>query len=614
MFSEILEKISWEETTARIASKTDADVRRALSKERCDVEDFMALISPAASPYLETMARLSKKYTEERFGKTVSMFVPLYLTNSCTNSCVYCGFHASNPMKRVILTETEIVNEYKAIKKLAPFENLLLVTGENPAKAGVPYIARALDLARPYFSNLKIEVMPLKAEEYAELKGHGLNGVICFQETYHKAHYNIYHPKGMKSKFEWRVNGFDRMGQAGVHSIGMGVLIGLEKEWRTDIAMMAYHLRYLQKHYWKTKYSINFPRMRPSENGDFQPNATMSDRELAQATFAMRIFDHDVDISYSTREPARIRDHMGRLGVTTMSAESKTEPGGYCSYPQTLEQFRVSDGRKAAEVDAALKHMGREPVWKDWDASLADSEPPAHAPGKHAGGNARYQRQTSLPEIGEAGQKRLRDAKVLIVGLGGLGSPISLYLAGAGAGKLGLVDSDVVSLHNLHRQVLYSEAEVNRPKAECAARRIKALNSETSIEAYPLRLDASNALRIISGYDVVVDGCDNYATRYVISDACQALGVPYVYGAICGFQGQVSVFCRGRHAKTYRDLYPDELQNQTVPPPVIGVTPGIIGCVETNEVLKLIIGHGELLAGKLWTIDLRTMETCIINL
>ena len=229
MFSEELEKISWEETTKAIYSKTDADVRRALSKEHCNVDDFMALISPAAAPYL---------YTMERFGKTISMFVPLYITNSCTNSCIYCGFHISNPMKRTILTEEEMINEYKAIKKLAPFENLLLVTGENPAKAGVPYIARALDLAKPYFSNLKIEVMPLSAEEYKELTNHGLNGVICFQETYNKANYNIYHPRGMKSKFEWRVNAFDRMGQAGVHSIGMGVLVGLE-EWRTDITMMA---------------------------------------------------------------------------------------------------------------------------------------------------------------------------------------------------------------------------------------------------------------------------------------------------------------------------------------------------------------------------------------
>ena len=369
MFSDELEKISWEETTARINAKTEADVRRALSKEHCDVDDFMALVSPAAAPYLETMARLSRKYTEERFGKTMSMFIPLYITNSCTNSCVYCGFHISNPMARTILTPEQIEDEYKAIKRLGPFENLLLVTGENPAKAGVPYLAKALDIAKKYFSNLKIEVMPLKAEEYAELKEHGLNGVICFQETYNKARYNIYHPRGMKSKFEWRVNSFDRMGQAGVHSIGMGVLIGLE-EWRTDVTMMAYHLRYLQKKYWKTKYSVNFPRMRPAENGGFQPNVIMNDRELAQLTFAMRIFDHDVDISYSTREPAQIRDNMARLGVTTMSAESKTEPGGYYTYPQALEQFHVSDERTAMEVENALKSLGREPVWKDWDVSF----------------------------------------------------------------------------------------------------------------------------------------------------------------------------------------------------------------------------------------------------
>lgn len=369
MFSEELEKISWDDTTARIMAMTDADVRRALGKEHCSVDDFMALVSPAAAPYLEDMARLSRHYTEERFGKTISLFIPLYLTNSCTNSCVYCGFHISNPMARTILTPEQMEDEFRAIKALGPFENILLVTGENPAKAGVPYLARALDIAKKYFDNLKIEVMPLKAEEYAELVGHGLNGVICFQETYNKARYNIYHPRGMKSRFDWRVNAFDRMGQAGVHSIGMGVLIGLE-DWRTDVTMMAYHLRYLQRHYWRTKYSVNFPRMRPAENGGFQPNVIMTDRELAQVTFAMRIFDHDVDISYSTREPAFIRDNMATLGVTTMSAESKTEPGGYYTYPQALEQFHVSDERTAREMFARLRELGREPVWKDWDASF----------------------------------------------------------------------------------------------------------------------------------------------------------------------------------------------------------------------------------------------------
>ena len=369
MFSEVLEKISWEQTTEAIYAKTDADVRRALAKQYCTVEDFMALISPAAEPYLEVMARLSRHYTEERFGKTISLFIPLYLTNSCTNSCVYCGFHIQNPMPRTILSPTEIEQEYRAIKQLGPFENLLLVTGENPVVAGVDYIARALDLAKPYFSNLKIEVMPLKAEEYAELITHGLNGVICFQETYNRARYNIYHPRGMKSKFEWRLNAPDLMGEDGVHSIGMGALIGLE-DWRTDVTMMAHHLRYLQKRYWKTKYSVNFPRMRPAENEGFQPNVVMSDKELAQLTFAMRIFDHDVDISYSTREAAMLRDNMATLGVTTMSAASRTEPGGYYTYPEALEQFDVCDSRSAAEVEAALRNVGREPVWKDWDASF----------------------------------------------------------------------------------------------------------------------------------------------------------------------------------------------------------------------------------------------------
>ncbi len=365
MFSEELAKYDWEETTQRIAGKTAADVERAICKQHLTLDDFMALVSPAAAPYLEPMARLSRRYTQERFGKTISMYVPLYITNSCTNHCIYCGFRHDNPIARVILNDDEIVSECKAIRELAPFENLLIVTGENPRDAGVDYIENALRLARPYFSNLTIEVMPLSAEDYLRLTRSGLNGVVCFQETYNRKNYNIYHPRGMKSKFDWRVNGFDRMGQAGVHKIGMGVLIGLE-EWRTDVTMMALHLKYLRKHYWRTRYSVNFPRMRPSE-GHFQPNVTMSDRELAQLIFAFRIFDHDVDISISTREAPSFRDNMATLGITSMSAGSKTEPGGYRTYPQALEQFSVNDGRSPRQVEQAIHQIGYEAVWKDWD-------------------------------------------------------------------------------------------------------------------------------------------------------------------------------------------------------------------------------------------------------
>ena len=365
MFSEELEKYDWDGTTAAIAAKTAVDVERALATDRPGIDDFMALISPAASPYLEAMARRSRELTRQRFGKTMSMYIPLYITNSCTNSCVYCGFNRHNKFPRVILKPEEIENECKAIRELGPFENLLIVTGENPVAAGVDYLEKALKVCRPYFNNLTIEVMPLKAEEYARLTQSGLNGVVCFQETYHRENYKKYHPAGMKSNFEWRVNGFDRMGQAGVHKIGMGVLIGLE-DWRTDVTMMALHLRYLRKHYWRTRYSVNFPRMRPAAGG-FQPNVLMSDRELAQLTFAFRIFDHDVDISYSTRERPDFRDNMLTLGATSLSAGSKTDPGGYYTYPQSLEQFAVSDERTPHEVADAIRRAGYEVVWKDWD-------------------------------------------------------------------------------------------------------------------------------------------------------------------------------------------------------------------------------------------------------
>ena len=269
MFYDVIKNIGWDETTEKIMRKTDADVRRALAKRHLSVDDFMALVSPAADKYLEQMARLSRMYTRERFGKTINMFIPIYITNSCANSCVYCGFHVQNKMPRTILTEEEIVREYQAIKKLGPFDNLLVLTGENPAKAGVDYIARALDLAKPYFNNLQIEVMPLATDDYAKLRRHGLNGVICFQETYNEARYKVYHPRGPKSNYEWRLNGYDRMGQAGVHKIGMGALIGLE-DWRTEVTMMAYHLRYLEKTYWRTQYSVNFPRMRRRTAGSSQ--------------------------------------------------------------------------------------------------------------------------------------------------------------------------------------------------------------------------------------------------------------------------------------------------------------------------------------------------------
>ncbi len=228
----------------------------------------------------------------------------------------------------------------------------------------------------------------------------------------------------------------------------------------------------------------------------------------------------------------------------------------------------------------------------------------------------RYHRQIILPELGEEGQQRLQCAKVLIVGVGGLGSPIAHYLAGAGIGTIGVMDDDVVSISNLQRQVLYSEADIGLPKALQAKMRLQALNSDITVHAHAERLTPENAKEVISKYDIVVDGCDNFATRYLINDTCVRLGKVYVYGAIRAFDGQVSVF-NYNGGPDYRRLFPDEEEMLSMPHPpkgVLGVTPGIVGCVEATEVLKIIGGYGEVLSGKLWVIDLKTMQTHVVSL
>lgn len=369
-FADVIGSYDWDETEKLVRTASDTDVRRVLAKAARNVktltpEEFGILISPAADPYLEQMARLSRHFTRERFGNVISMYIPMYVSNACTNKCIYCGFNFDNHYERTILTMEQVEEECKAIKKLGPFENLLIVSGEYPSKCGLEYLENVLKVCRPYFHNLTIEVQPMRSAWYERLTHFGLNGVVCFQETYHRDAYRMYHPHGMKSHYEWRLNGYDRMGEAGVHKIGLGVLLGLE-QWQPDVVMMARHLRYLQKHYWRSRYSVNFPRMRPSESG-YQPKSIISDRELVKLTCAFRLFDHDVDISFSTREDPEYRNHILPLGVTSMSAGSKTDPGGYASDPTSLEQFEVSDERTPIQVVTAIANGGYQPVWKDWD-------------------------------------------------------------------------------------------------------------------------------------------------------------------------------------------------------------------------------------------------------
>lgn len=371
-FADIFHQYTWAEVQESILAKTSNDVLHALQKQgRKNLEDFKALISPAAIPYLEQMAQASHLLTKQRFGNTMQLFVPMYLSNECKNICTYCGFSVDNPIKRTTLTDTQILNEIKVIKDMG-YDHVLLVTGEDAKHVGVDYIEHAIKLSREHFAQISIEVQPLEQDEYERLGQTGLHSVLVYQETYHEDKYKTHHPKGKKSNFTYRLDTPDRLGRAGVHKIGLGVLIGLE-DWRTDSFFCALHLDYLEKTYWQTKYSLSFPRLRPylDKQGQLiEPFVNMSDRELVQLICAYRIFNQELELSLSTREHPRFRDNVFKLGITSMSAGSKTNPGGYSEAPESLEQFEISDERSPKEISQMLSSYGYEPVWKDWDLVL----------------------------------------------------------------------------------------------------------------------------------------------------------------------------------------------------------------------------------------------------
>lgn len=363
-FKDIFDLHNWDDVQQSILSKTAKDVEAALTTQRRTLEDFKALISPAAIPYLEQMAQLSHQLTQKRFGKTIQLFAPMYLSNECNNICTYCGFSLEHKIKRKTLTAAEILQEINVIKQHG-FDHILLVTGEANHTVHVDYFINAINLIKPHFSNISIEVQPLEQDEYEQLQRAGLYSVLVYQETYHKEKYKDYHPKGKKSNFYYRLDTPDRIGKAGMHKIGLGVLLGLE-DWRTDTFFCALHLDYLQKKYWQTKYSLSFPRIRPAE-GVTISDYHITDKELVQLICAYRLFNQELEISISTREPETFRNHLIKLGTTTMSAGSKTNPGGYSVDEDSLEQFEISDERSPEEVAAVIAATGYEPVWKDWD-------------------------------------------------------------------------------------------------------------------------------------------------------------------------------------------------------------------------------------------------------
>ena len=366
-FQTLFQQHSWDSVKQSILAKTAQDVQHALQTSKRDLEDFKSLISPAAMPFLEMLAQKSRQITQKRFGKTIQMYVPLYLSNECQNICTYCGFSFDNKIKRKTLNDQEVIAEVEVLKSMG-FDHVLLVTGEASQTVGVPYLKRVIQLIRPYFSHISMEVQPLDETDYTELITEGLNTVLVYQETYHEEDYKLHHPKGKKSNFQYRLETPERLGKAEIHKMGLGVLIGLE-DWRTDCFYTALHLDYLEKTFWKTKYSISFPRLRPFSGG-LEPKVVMSDAELVQLICAYRIFNEEVELSISTREDEVFRNNVINLGITAMSAGSKTNPGGYKVDPQSLEQFEISDERSPAEIAQMIKNQGYEPVWKDWDIAF----------------------------------------------------------------------------------------------------------------------------------------------------------------------------------------------------------------------------------------------------
>jgi len=366
-FLELINQTGWDDVQQSIYAKTEQDVLQALSKSKRNLEDFKALISPAAAPYLEQMAVLSHQITQKRFGKTIQMYIPMYLSNECQNVCTYCGFSVDNKLRRVTLTDEQIQKEIEVIKSHG-YDHILLVTGEANKTVGMDYFRRVLPLIRPHFANISIEVQPLDQHEYEELSQLGVHTVLVYQETYHEENYKFHHPKGKKSNFEYRIDTPDRLGKAQINKMGLGVLLGLE-DWRTDSFFCAMHLNYLEKTYWKTKYSVSFPRLRPY-TGNLEPKVNITDKELVQLICAYRIFNEDVELSMSTRESEVFRNHIIKLGITSISAGSKTDPGGYASDLEALEQFEISDERSPKEIAEMIRNQGYEAVWKDWDAVL----------------------------------------------------------------------------------------------------------------------------------------------------------------------------------------------------------------------------------------------------
>jgi 2-iminoacetate synthase len=347
------------------SSAAPSRVDRALATSPLErtLEDYAALLSPSAGERLEELASASRSLTLARFGRTMHMYAPLYLSNECLTTCGYCGFAKNLPVARKTLGHADALEEARHLTEQG-FRSILLLTGEHERLTGVEFLERHLRSLATAVPSLSIEVQVWGEADYRRLIAAGCEGVVIYQETYDPGRYAEVHLAGRKRDYRWRLLGPERAARAGARRVGVGALLGLHDDWRSEAIVTAAHARFLMKRYWRTQVTVSAPRIRPSASG-FQPRVEVGDRDLAQYVCALRLLLPDAGLVLSSREPAELRDGLHRIGITHTSAGSHTEPGGYEHPGEAEEQFEVADIRSPAEVAASLRAMGYEPVWED---------------------------------------------------------------------------------------------------------------------------------------------------------------------------------------------------------------------------------------------------------
>jgi 2-iminoacetate synthase len=366
-FSTVLPRIPLDRLLARADGTTPSQVERALSKEIRTLEDFAALISPTAAARLDDLVAAAGGLTLRRFGRTMQLYAPLYLSNACVNTCLYCGFSRPNAIARRTLAPAELEREMTHVASEG-FRHLLLVSGEDPRDVGLGYLEAAVRAARRRFASVSIEVAPLEMEGYRRMLAAGAEGVVAYQEVYDRGAYEAVHTAGPKKAWAGRLEVPERVAAAGMRRLGIGALLGLSP-WRREALALAAHALHLQKTAWRAVLTVSFPRLRPAAGG-FVPPHPVDDTALVQMIAALRLLLPDAGLVLSTREPKALRDRLALAGITTMSAGSRTEPGGYEEPGKAEGQFEVHDARSPAEGAARLRELGLDPVWKDWDAAL----------------------------------------------------------------------------------------------------------------------------------------------------------------------------------------------------------------------------------------------------